>query len=362
MKMQKDFTIKQNIDVGCFLKKDSAKNIVIEDFACGKNVLELCNHPEQLTREVFDGYDGKSGYCGVHTPSYLTIDLGKNCSIGLIQMMLMDLMDDKNHGEKDRLYHYRILAAGDYTLDGTDRDKVLWSVLYDSGSCGYRNWQFIRIVPEINVRFIRVHCVCNHKNSGFHLVRLRAFSPEVADAVDYDRIKKALSDSSICLENGTEIAPDIEGLSQIIEVDANRVVVEMGDGFPLSKRIYDMTNLIKQIVDGKDNGKDFLQFNFNDGILKSINSVIAEELEAYRVAENSHKINLKLDKIYTILMSMAADIAIVEKNGRGMQRVILEPVNFTLNKSNKQDIFWTIVSIVFMIIPWLILGFINRVA
>lgn len=30
--------------------------------ACGKPVLEQCNHPEELTKSVFDGYDGQSGY------------------------------------------------------------------------------------------------------------------------------------------------------------------------------------------------------------------------------------------------------------------------------------------------------------
>lgn len=340
----------QNVDIRDFLTDERIK---ADDLACGRNVLELCNHPEQLTRKEFDGYDGTGGYCGVHTPSYLTIDLGQERSVGLIQMMLMDQLCDNNHGERERLYYYRVLATDDYTDNSTDKDKILWKVLYDSGSCGYRNWQFIHIGSGMKIRFIRIHCVGNHKNGGFHVVRLRVFSPEVAAAVDYDRIRSVLSTPSIPLDDGRTVAPDPAGLSQIIKVDAADAPVEIGDGFPLSKRIYDMTNLIKQIVDDKNDRKDFLQFNFNDEILKGINSVIAEELEAYR--DGPHQINLTLDKIYVILMSMVEDIAVVEKHGRGMQRVVLEPVNFTLNKSNRLDMFWTVVSIVFMIIPLLVL-------
>ena len=81
--------------------------------ALNKRVLEECNTPE----EMLDGkylFDGSKGYCGVHVPAYLTIDLGENYEIGYIRFLLMNRGNaDNNHGEAQREYYYRILVSED---------------------------------------------------------------------------------------------------------------------------------------------------------------------------------------------------------------------------------------------------------
>ena len=349
-------TTQQNINIETFL----TQNIKADDFAENQNVLELCNHPKELTKKAYNGYNGVSGYCGIHAPAYLTIDLGRERQVGLIQLLLMDLVEDMNHGKKERLYYFRILTAEDYTRTATDKDKIKWSVLYDSQHCGYRNWQFIHVTKGIKARFIRIHCIHNNKNNGFHVVRLRVYSDVVADAVNYDEIHRYLHKPEVQYRN-TVIACDRDNLSQIIHIEPQMIETEIGDGFPLSKRIYDTTNLIKQIVDEDNHKADFLQFNFEDRFLSGINSTITAELEGNRVEGNKHLVNIELSKIHTILTSMADDVAVVEQHGNGMERVLLDPINLTLDKGNKTDILLTILSIVFMIIPCIIYFFPNLI-
>ena len=161
------------------------------DLAENKPVLELCNHHEQLTNPHFDGYDGVSGYCGVHTPAYLTIDLEKPQEIGLIQFLLFDSYVDNNHGDRERLYYYRILAAQDQTCD---KDDWVWTVIYDTGRSGRRNWQFIRIAEGLRqIRYLRIHCMHSQKNAGFHIVRFRVYSPEDARQISQAYIHEQLT-------------------------------------------------------------------------------------------------------------------------------------------------------------------------
>lgn len=161
------------------------------DLAAGKSVLELCNHNEQLTNADFDGYNGQSGYCGVHVPAYLTIDLGQEYNIGLVQFLLFDPIEDTNHGAGERGYSYRVLVAEDFSST-LDKDEWEWRVLCDCGRDWCRNWQFIHIPKGVEkVRYIRIHCMDSRKNKGFHIVRLRVYDVETANAVNY----KALIDS-----------------------------------------------------------------------------------------------------------------------------------------------------------------------
>lgn len=174
-------------------KANKQQDIRIEgtDLAENKPVLELCNHHEQLTNPLFDGYDGVSGYCGVHTPAYLTIDLEKPQDIGLIQFLLFDSYVDNNHGYRERLYYYRILAARDQSCD---KDNWEWTVIYDTGRVGRRNWQFIHIPEGLReVRYLRIHCMYSQKNTGFHIVRFRVYSPEDARQVSQAELHEQLT-------------------------------------------------------------------------------------------------------------------------------------------------------------------------
>ena len=96
----KEATRAQDLRIEHFLKEGFSPEAVL-DLAAQKPVLELCNHYEQLTDPEFRGYDGKSGYCGVHAPASLTIDLGEvgadeERELGLVQLLLFDPIVDRN--------------------------------------------------------------------------------------------------------------------------------------------------------------------------------------------------------------------------------------------------------------------------
>ncbi len=339
----------QDVDISSFI---SNQDIDITDLAQHKKVLEVCNHPKFMTDPTFLGYNGQTGYCGIHHPTALTVDLKSAHNIGLIQFLLNDPDEDFCHGDNERKYYFRVLVADDYTQQSSNnnapnKNMIEWKVLYDSQHCGYRNWQFIHIESGIKARFIRLHCIYNDKNQGFHIVRLRAYTKEVANAVDYNMLRTKLHEKN---QDGQII--DRHNLSQIISVNCDNVVTEIGDGFPLSKRIYDIANLTRQIADSSS--RNFLQYFIEDKYLSGINSTVTDVLEAKR---NGSKVNINAEDMDRILTSIADDISIMEKNSHGMKRVIVDPINLLLDSSNRTDLIWTIISIVLMVIPWLLLYF-----
>ena len=343
------FTKKQNINIKDFVPKTSR----IVDLASSKRILEICNHPKEITKDEFDGYDGKQGYCGIHCPAYITVDLGASYNIGLIQFLLMDLPEDNNEGAKERKYYFRVLVS-DYSEDKIiDKDHIEWKVLYDSNGCGYRNWQFFRVSDGVKARFVRIHCLHNDKNKGFHIVRLRVYEKEIADIIDYNKIKQRL----ITPDNEYYII-DKYNLSQIIEISNDNIYMEIGDGFPLSKRIYDMTNLLEQISENEI-AKGILELNIEDRYLKNINKTVCDILTRSDDNDNVNKIiHISSDDIVQILSSIGDDIYVVENNSDGMERIVLDPVNIKLNRSNKGSIFWNILSLVTLIL-WVILYFLK---
>lgn len=339
----------QNIDIRDLISSD----ITAEDYAAGKNVLELCNHPEAMTKEAWNGYDGKKEYCGTHHPNSLTVDLKDTYDIGLIQFLLFDSDNDYSHtknedelnGNKvERLYHYRVLVADDYTQLSTNNDiqsksEIEWKVIYDSKRQGYRNWQFIHVEGGIKARFIRLHCIFNHKNAGFHIVRLRAYSKEVGNIIDYNKLHSKLKEC------------DKGGYSQIIKVQTENITNEIGDGFPLSKRIYDLANLTYHIAQSAEKRK-YLQFNIDKDKLIGINSTVTNVLEAKTY--NNNMVNITCEDINKCFISIADDITVMEKNSNGMRRLVLDPIAISLDKGNKSDKKWNIFSIVLAVIPWVI--------
>jgi hypothetical protein len=51
-----------------------------------------------------------------------------------------------------------------------------WNVHYDSFDKGYSGWQEFNFINKIKVR---IHCVWNSSNEGFHIVQLQAFDGDV---------------------------------------------------------------------------------------------------------------------------------------------------------------------------------------
>lgn len=383
------------------------------DLAAGKSVLELCNHNEQLTAPLFEGYNGQSGYCGVHVPAYLTIDLGREYNIGLIQFLLFDPIEDTNHGVGERGYSFRILVAGDFSST-LDKDEWAWRVVCDCGRDWCRNWQFVHI-PEgiMKVRYIRIHCMDSRKNKGFHIVRLRAYDVETANAVDYQTLLKKIQTEKVvpcpdqnyypiadfCTDLGIATpegfaqsldmhfvhadqqraairelhakagallqklsTADIEkqlhqakitaepllqpidpnGQAHYIKVEPRDIQYEIGDGFPLSKRLHDTMNLARLMA--KENRND-TSFEIEKRYLQGINSIISKKIDH----DNNKTTSIDCDTIYQILDSIADDIELIEQDPKNTERIFLDPVNVQLETSNKQNIFMLILTILALI-------------
>ena len=377
----------QDVRVERFLKAGFPAEEAV-DLAVDKPVLELCNHYEQLTDPDFGGYDGKSGYCGVHAPASLTIDLGEIApdeerELGLVQLLLFDPIVDKNHGKKgaERRYHYRLLVAEDFASTQTDKDCWEWKLLFDSQRTGWcRNWQFIELKEGLKgIRYIRIHCMAGLKNSGFHIVRLRAYSKRVAEAIDFDRLRHHLQEEPLMPTPwGEKIAIDPSRSMLHYTVEPQRIEIEQGDGFPLSKRIYDTMNYIQLITDREQElaeeiasavkrqtrmgshkqgftvEQQGMTFTIDRRYLDGINTTIAKKVEAFQDPEKPNLVLLDWRNIYQILASIADDIAIIERDPKNMERVVLDPVNAQLDKGNREDTaaFWW--SLVAMLIPYLL--------
>ncbi|MBR5850012.1 MAG: hypothetical protein IKZ12_03010 [Alistipes sp.] len=360
----------------------------VSDLAADKPVLELCNHYEQLTSTEFSGYDGKSGYCGVHTPAALTIDLGEitpdeERDLGLIQLLLFDPIEDKNHGREgaQRRYHYRVLVAEDFATAQTDKDCWEWKLIFDSQRTGWcRNWQFIHLKEGLKgIRYIRIHCMAGLKNNAFHMVRLRAYTHKVASAIDFEALRRYVQEEAIVpTPSGEKIAIDPSRSMCYYAVDPTRTEIELGDGFPLSKRIYDTMNFIQLIADreselahniiagAQQQGRrgshkqgitveePGMTFAIDRRYLDGINTTIAKKVEAFQDPTDPNLVQLDWRNIYQILASIADDIAIVERDPKNMERVVLDPVNAQLDKGNREDTtaFWW--SLIAMGLPYLL--------
>ncbi len=362
----KEATRKHDLRIEQFLPEGAPAP---RDLALEKPVLELCNHYEQLTANSFDGYDGQSGYCGVHAPATLTVDLGKACDLGLVQFLLFDPLVDSNHGKDtaERRYHYRVLVAEDFASQQLDKDLWEWKVLFDSAHTGWcRNWQLLHIAGGLrDIRYIRIHCLNGMKNNGFHIVRLRAYASEVADRVDYAAVRHHLQEVlQVPTPTGELCAIDRSRSMNYTQISPERIQIERGDGFPLSKRLADTMNLIlliadkqekqnKLITEGLQQNADELQddpYPVKKSDLEGINTTITQKAEAFTNPEKPDEVELTLKDIYQILSSIVDDIAIVDRDPKNTERVVLDPVTSHLRRGFRRDILVTTLDILLALV------------
>lgn len=200
------------------------------DLALGKKVLEYCNHSHYLTDEIHRPYDNRSNYCATHWPGYITIDIEGIFPIRQISFQLWDYEDSQNitpekEKSSNQVYAYRLLCS---------EDKNTWDILYDTANTDtkYRKgWQTFKLSRSINTRYIRIHAVHNKKNSGFHVVRLHAFTRHNQL---YDHPLPI-----ICTASYEQ---------------------EVGDGYPISYQLLDLSGRIQDIITARtqqidENGK-----------------------------------------------------------------------------------------------------------
>lgn len=194
----------------------------IIDYAYNASVLEYCNHPELMLDDGVPYYNHKTGYCGIHWPAFVTLDLKSIHSIGEISFLLWDYQDTYNYSpEKDKMndmkYAYRLLIS---------EDMKTWSVVHDTESRHVKGWQYFRFTNKISAQYVRIHALHNERNSGFHIVKIHV-----------------LSDTTTKDEQG-----------DVHEITNTKFESEVGDLYPLSKKLLDLSYRIYKCLPKDEQG------------------------------------------------------------------------------------------------------------
>lgn len=166
--------------------------------------------PEELTDNNIDVYSTHKGFTEAVWPKNLTLDLENVFKIETIRFLLWD----RDH----RIYKYRLLTSVNFKE---------WNVHYDSFDKGYSGWQEFNFINKINVRYIRIHCVWNSVNEGFHIVQLQAFdedTPPISNVANKKNIRTNEVDEEKEIGSGLSLTQQmktlIDNLEQIIKDSA----------------------------------------------------------------------------------------------------------------------------------------------
>lgn len=277
------------------------------NFAFGKRVLEECNTPEAMLDGKITGFDGKSGYCGIHIPAYITIDLGEKCPIGYIRFLLMNRgKDDNNHGEKERKYFYRLLVSSDDYIN----NRTKWSVVYDSREKGVLDWQCFTLSEPMNVRYIRVHAIDNRKNNGFHVIQFEAYEKPVE-----------MYANQVVATDLTVNVPNMES--------------EIGDGLPLYKKLKDLAGHIRTLEKAEVDPGLLEMDVFEDDMPLTSKSVL-KNIECHE-DKNKKIYTVGTKQMIQIISCFANDVKILERNSDGIERAVISPVQAEMSKSRQEN-------------------------
>ena len=286
--------------------------MVTEDIAFGKPVMEFCNHPEFLTNdaEVYGGNDSdQPGYLGTHWPTFVTVDLIDKKTVGVICLKLWDWEDSCNQAankenNKEMQYAYRLLIS---------EDRKLWTVLFDCADSKraddkfHKGWElfFFKARP---IRYIRIHCLRNRKNSGFHIVKLKAFQD---DTVDFFQ---TLS-------------------TNFYYVNCNaREEKELGEGVPTSFRLINLAGKIQEIG---DLSKNRLQVLLNE---KTSNES-EHEITFLKKVINSldNQLKFRNNDIFGRLLKRAHEVEVVSNGIDEIRSLVAEPIRRKGESDCKED-------------------------
>ena len=236
----------------------------MSNLALGKRVKENILRSSAATDGNTIDYDAKKGYAHFRWPGTLTVDLEEVRNIHIIRFLLWDGLGNGSTKKANRKYSYRLLVSIDYRT---------WGVVFDTGYEGYTGWQCFNFPNGIDVQFIRITGLRNTANNEFHIVQVEAYKEE-APKLDKE-----------CALQRTYIERDSD--------------LEIGDGYPLSRRVDEIVNQLELI-----NTKEFLH----------------PDLFTKLTAE------LKLQVL---------DIGRIENNMDSIRREIIEPVKKELEISKK---------------------------
>lgn len=131
--------------------------------------------PEELTNGIILEYDDTNGFAEAIWPNILTLDLEKEYEISVIRFLLWDGRGNLANKKSERIYKYRLLVSTDHRN---------WLVVYDTYDKGYNGWQEFIFNEIIKIRYIRLHCLYNSANTGFHIIEIEAHDelPPLLDA------------------------------------------------------------------------------------------------------------------------------------------------------------------------------------
>lgn len=143
------------------------------------------------------------------------------------------------------------------------------------------------------------------------------------------------------------------GLSQLLEIKKNSIIEETGDGFPVSKRIYDLSSQFRQLCEA-NKISPVIQGDYPKSSLSSINPIVMDNIYSREGGGHGSKVNLKTADFCRILDSIAEDFAIIERNSDGTRRIVLDPVCVKLKNGNTWGIISIVLTVLFFLLPKLL--------
>jgi hypothetical protein len=178
------------------------------NIALQKPILENeWQRPEELTKNNYKTYTGSKGYAESKWPINLTLDLQNVYEIETIRFLLW--------AKDQRVYKYRLL---------TSIDSIIWNVHFDTSESGSSGWQEFCFQERLSMRYVRIHCLWNSMNVGFHIVEMQVFD-ENTENLEINVINK-----------------------RIIRSKSDETISEIGDGLPLTQKIKNLTNSLERTL------------------------------------------------------------------------------------------------------------------
>ena len=144
-------------------KDNRTKGAVMKrNLALGKKVSNLAR-AHYVTDGDTEQYDGQIGFGECSWPCDVVLDLEEVCLIDSVKLFLWD--------RDNRFYYYRIFIS---------KDNKDWMAVSDKSNSSCRGLQNVNVGQKKD-RHIKVECLYNSKNRGFHIVQIEVLGESEND-------------------------------------------------------------------------------------------------------------------------------------------------------------------------------------